>query len=337
MISNFFVLTDSINFQTSSVLLLVTGLLLIITCFKLIAAGSLIETVITMSVFSLLLSLCYLLMDAPDVAMTEVALGSCLSTCVLLNFIKIVDAPPQPVKQTRIIMASSLCLLFIAVLSWASFDLPEYGAENSAMQNHISKYYIENTKSDTGLQSLVAAILASYRGYDTLGETSVILIAGLAALLILNDFTLSRSSKQAKSLKDFLIIRTLTLFILPYIFLYSLYIQINGEISPGGGFQAGVIFAAAIIGFDLINGRLQTLQHLSINLLMIASVLGVLIYAGTGIISFIFDDNYLNYYSLATDKHLGQTIGIFSIEIGVGLTVAAVMCLIYFLLQEKEN
>ena len=76
-------------------------------------------------------------------------------------------------------------MIFISFLTFASFDLPLYGEENTPVHQHVTKYYLENTKNDIGIPSVVAAILASYRGYDTLGETSVILIAGLAVVLIL--------------------------------------------------------------------------------------------------------------------------------------------------------
>lgn len=131
-------------------------------------------------------------------------------------------------------------------------------------------------------------------------------------------------------LKDFIIIKHSTLFIVPYIFLYCLYIQINGDASPGGGFQAGAIFASMIIGFDLVHGQFKLKQYFSTNLLVGMATIGVLIYTMTGMISILFDDNYLNYYSLANDKLLAQNIGILIIEIGVGLCVASVMCLIYY-------
>lgn len=135
-------------------------------------------------------------------------------------------------------------------------------------------------------------------------------------------------------LKDFLIAKNITLFILPYIFLYSLYIQINGEVSPGGGFQAGVIFASSLIGFDLIYSKHLLKQRFSLDTLIFIAVLGVAIYASIGVVSFLFNMNYLDYYALANGRLLAQSIGIFAVEIGVGLTVASVMCLIYFLFQE---
>ena len=134
-------------------------------------------------------------------------------------------------------------------------------------------------------------------------------------------------------LKDFLILKNITLFILPYIFLYGVYVQINGEISPGGGFQAGVIFASCLIGFNLIFGRILSAKYFDQNVLIIIATLGVLIYASIGLISFFFNKNYLNYYVLVANKLTAQTIGIFIVEVGVGLTVASVMYLIYSLLD----
>lgn len=134
-------------------------------------------------------------------------------------------------------------------------------------------------------------------------------------------------------LKDNIVFKIITLFILPYIFLYGLYIQINGETSPGGGFQAGVIFASGLIGFDLIYGKNLSTKYFSIDMLLIIAVLGVVIYGATGAMSLIFNQKYLDYSYLCNDKILAETIGISIVEIGVGLTVSATMSLIYYLFQ----
>ena len=163
-------------------------------------------------------------------------------------------------------------------------------------------------------------------------------------------------------LKEFKVIKTIIPFITPYLVLYALYIQLNGEVSPGGGFQAGVIFATAIISYDLIFCKRKPPSHFLHDALIICATIGVMIYAGTGVISLIFDYNYLDYDSITQiynshpelihshpeldsgssaemlnqvqDDALGQHIGIFSIELGVGLTVASIMCLIYSLLRK---
>ena len=156
----------------------------------LVFSKNLLQSVIIMSAFSLVISLCYLLMDAPDVAMTEVSLGACLSTCVLLNLIKIFgenvrQSDNKLGNRTKIFFATLLCLVLIGILIFAGYNLPLYGKEDSPVQSHLTRYYLENTATEIGVPSLVAAILASYRGFDTLGETTVILIAGIAVVLIL--------------------------------------------------------------------------------------------------------------------------------------------------------
>ena len=182
----FFSIPSILDPQLNLTLLIISSILLIVICFRLIVSKNLTESILLMSAFSLVIAICYLFMDAPDVAMTETALGACLSTCVLLNLVKIIDNEGyKSVSKTRIILAVILCIILILLLTIASLGLPLYGHPNTEVQSHLTKYYIENTKNDIGIPSIVAAILASYRGYDTLGETSVILIAGIAVVLIL--------------------------------------------------------------------------------------------------------------------------------------------------------
>ena len=182
----FFTIPFKINFVLNEILLFFSALVLLITCFRLIISRNLIESIIILSVFSLFIGLCYLFMDAPDVAMTETALGACLSTCVLLNVAKIVGEDSGKLNKLNTLFAIILCSFFVVTLTCIRLDLPSFGTQNSEVQTHLTKYYLENTRTDIAIPSYVAAILASYRGYDTLGETIVILIAGLAVLVIVS-------------------------------------------------------------------------------------------------------------------------------------------------------
>ena len=109
----FFELPFKISFAMDEILLSISALVMVITCLRLIIATSLTESIIVMSVFSLFIGICYLFMDAPDVAMTETALGACLSTCVLLNLVKIVGEEGAPPKRSKVIITSILCIIFI--------------------------------------------------------------------------------------------------------------------------------------------------------------------------------------------------------------------------------
>jgi multicomponent Na+:H+ antiporter subunit B len=184
MFDHFFTIDPAIDFCLSFCLLNVTIILLIIISIRLIFIDSLVESITIMSAFSLLSTLCYLLMDAPDVAMTEVALGSCLSSSILLNFILVLDKINIDRNNiSKLFISIILCLVLIAIFTWIGYDMPLYGTADSPVHNHVNKYYIEHTENEIGIASFSAAILASYRAYDTLGETLVILIAAFGCLL----------------------------------------------------------------------------------------------------------------------------------------------------------
>lgn len=174
-----------IDFSVNNHVFFLIGLLVVTVSIRIVFIRNLLEAVIIMSLFSLLVSISYLLMDGADVAMTEIALGSCLSTCVYLAFLKkIPRAARDRIIRGRIIVASILSVIFVLMLLYIGLELPCYGDINAPLQSHLSRYYLENTNPDIGIPSVVAAILASYRGYDTLGEAAVILLAGVSVLLI---------------------------------------------------------------------------------------------------------------------------------------------------------
>jgi multicomponent Na+:H+ antiporter subunit B len=119
--------------------------------------------------------------------------------------------------------------------------------------------------------------------------------------------------------------------LIPFILLFALYVQFHGDFGPGGGFQAGVIFAAAFILYALIFGRETATRVVPPQLLRVLLALGVLIYASVGVAGLIFGGNFLNYSVLRADGVAGQHLGIMLIELGVGTTVAAVMIMVFFM------
>lgn len=131
-------------------------------------------------------------------------------------------------------------------------------------------------------------------------------------------------------MRDNLILRVTARILIPIIILFALYVQFHGDYSPGGGFQAGVIFSSAILLYALAFG-LDTASKVIPNTALIATAsLGVLLYAGTGVVSLFYGGEFLNYSLLADEPTTGQHIGIIVIELGVGLTVAAIMLLMFF-------
>lgn len=133
-------------------------------------------------------------------------------------------------------------------------------------------------------------------------------------------------------MKDQIIPRVITKIFIPFIMLFALYVQFHGDFGPGGGFQAGVIFAAAIVLYTLIFGIKAAERVVPPRVVEVLSALGVLIYAGTGVASMFLGGEFLNYNVLdAHDPVHGQHLGIILVELGVGITVAGVMICIFYM------
>lgn len=132
-------------------------------------------------------------------------------------------------------------------------------------------------------------------------------------------------------MRHHLLLRVITKLLVGPIILFALYVQFHGDYSPGGGFQAGVIFAVAFILFGIVFGLAKVKQVFPPWLVHKLAATGVLIYAGTGIYSLMLGSTYLNYSAFTPDhpEH-GQHWGILIVELGVGITVAAVMVAIYY-------
>jgi multicomponent Na+:H+ antiporter subunit B len=133
-------------------------------------------------------------------------------------------------------------------------------------------------------------------------------------------------------MKRFSIVRVVAAkLLIPYILLFALYVQFHGDFGPGGGFQAGVIFAAGFILYSLVFGLNAARNVARPRMVETLAALGVLIYAGTGVATMLAGGNFLDYGALNPHHTThGQHWGIFAVEFGVGLTVAAVMILIFF-------
>jgi multicomponent Na+:H+ antiporter subunit B len=131
-------------------------------------------------------------------------------------------------------------------------------------------------------------------------------------------------------IRETVVLRVVARTLIPFILLFALYVQFHGDFGPGGGFQAGVIFAAGFILYSLIFD-LDALEDVARpRVLEVMTALGVLLYGGVGATSLFFGGNFLDYGVLNQhDPVHGQHLGIFLVELGVGVTVAAVMIAIF--------
>lgn len=288
-------------------------------------SNCLLTSVVYLNLFSIIIAFAYLLFDAPDVAITEAAIGACLTTIFMLICLKkLKERHFEPsINIFKNLFALIICLILAYLLIKAATYFPELQSPNNPIFNDVYLHYTEKSGEEIGIFSIVASILASYRGYDTLGETTVILIAGLLVRFLLKDHTIEKPSIISDTL-----LKHIASILLPLSLIFALYVQLNGETSPGGGFQAGAIAASSLIAYQLFaNNNFNIESHIWHK----TSILGIVIYHLTG---YICLNGFLDYNSLIFFKK--QSIGIFLIELGVGITVLSVMMLIFQIFRERK-
>ncbi len=163
--------------------------LLAIHAIAIIRMRSLFAVVMLFGGFSFLSAGLFVVMDAADVAFTEAAVGAGISTILMLATLALTYAPKSEKEETLPTHKPwlPLTVVFItgALLIYGTWDLPAFGDPDAPAQKHVAPYYLEKSLPETGVPNVVTAVLASYRGFDTLGEVTVIFTAGIAVLLLI--------------------------------------------------------------------------------------------------------------------------------------------------------
>lgn len=159
--------------------------LLVSTAIAIVVMKRLFAVVILSGVFSLLSALLYVSMDAADVAFTEAAVGAGISTVLMLGTIALTAREAAPSPRFSPIPFFVVVLVGL-VLVYGTFDMPAFGLADSPVQTHVAGAYIARTSADIDIPNVVSAVLASYRGYDTLGEVVVVFAAGVGVVLLIS-------------------------------------------------------------------------------------------------------------------------------------------------------
>ena len=131
-------------------------------------------------------------------------------------------------------------------------------------------------------------------------------------------------------MRHHIIVRICTRILVPFILLFALYVQFHGDFGPGGGFQAGVIFGAGCILYGLVFGVDALMGVAPMAVVRTIAAGGVLLYALVGVAGLLAGGNYLDYGVLGATPVAGQHLGIMLIELGVGMTVAAVVVSLFY-------
>lgn len=174
---------------------IVLFLMLVITALAVVRTRSLFAIVMLSGVFSLLSALLFVTLDAVDVAFTEAAVGAGISTVLMLGTLALTARHEHPSSHSPLIPLT-VVLITGAALVYGTLDMPNFGDAVAPANTHVAPDYIERIPHEIGVPNIVTAILASYRGYDTLGETAVVFTAGIGVLLLISGLARRRREDE---------------------------------------------------------------------------------------------------------------------------------------------
>jgi len=307
---------------------------LVLIAVAAIRLRDLFAVVMLFGIYSFMTATLFMDLDAVDVAFTEAAVGAGVTTVLMLSSLRLTSRWEQrslkhPLLPLVIVVVTGAALLY------GTLDAPLLGDPTAPVHRHVAPRYIEQGPIEVGMPNMVTAVLASYRGYDTFGETMVIFTAGIAVLLLLGIQEGPGNRPGRTEIGEQPVLRVLSKLLLPLILLYALYVQFHGDFGAGGGFQAGVIFATGFVLYDLVFGDGDARLVMPARWLHRLAALGVMIYGAVGLIPLFYGHPFLDYSVLASDPVAGQHLGVMLVEMGVGITVFSVILAIFYALSGR--
>lgn len=159
--------------------------MLVFTALAIVRINHLFAVVMLSGVFSLLSALLLVTLDAVDVAFTEAAVGAGISTVLMLGTIALTARTQKKTSRSGLVPFIVVAVTG-AALVYGTLDMPDFGDPNAPAQLHVAPEYMAGSIQDIDVPNVVTSILASYRGYDTLGETAVVFTAGIGVLMLLS-------------------------------------------------------------------------------------------------------------------------------------------------------
>jgi multicomponent Na+:H+ antiporter subunit B len=168
---------------------------LAITAIAIIRIRNLFAVIMLYGIYSLLTAGLFVVLDAADVAFTEAAVGAGISTVLMLATLALTKNHEEKRPVHRPWLPMVVVLVTGAALIYGTVDIPSFGDAQAPAHQHVAPRYIEHAAQETGVPNMVTAVLASYRGFDTLGEVTVIFTAGIGVMLLIGG-RLTQSRRQ---------------------------------------------------------------------------------------------------------------------------------------------
>lgn len=254
--------------------------------------------------------------------------------------------PPEPLSDSRLlhsfrilyrVLSVMLCAGLIALLLVTVANLPPYGSPDNPAHNEVMERYLEKGIMETGAVNTVTGMILNYRAFDTFGETCVLFIAACCVMILLEAAGHTPEQDDAREPEGDRILSGIARLLTPILFLFGLYIILNGHLSPGGGFSGGAMIGAGLIlyvnAFDVSRTR-RFFNHTVYQRVKVGSLV---LYGLTMTYYFVTGGNGLtNLIPLGTPGRLLSAGMIFPINIYVGLEVACTMYAFFALFKRGE-
>ncbi len=330
---------------------------LVVCAISVTLSKKLINSIIIFMSYSLVMAVIWIMLESPDLAITEAAVGAGVSSIlffVTLKKIKAVDHEeenevPEDIKDvkahwemkifsksyfvTSIIVCFSLIVILLSVVSL----LPSFGTDINPANNEVARVYLEQGMQSTGAVNIVTGVILDYRAFDTFGESCVLFIAATCVIIMLRVDTKSDSLSMATDENDRiyepkndLMLQKAAKILVPILILYGAYVIINGHLSPGGGFSGGAIIGSGLILYLNAFGFVKTEKFFTSKVYKAITCGSLTFYCLAKSYSFFTGANHIEtFISPGTPGNIFSAGLILPLNICVGLVVSCTMYSFY--------
>ncbi|MDY6795285.1 MAG: hydrogen gas-evolving membrane-bound hydrogenase subunit E [Actinomycetota bacterium] len=244
-------------------------------------------------------------------------------------------------------MKRALSLVFIlglaVLLLYVVGNMPSMGDPQNPTASHVSPHYLERGVEETGSENAVTSVIINYRGYDTMGEVTVIFCALAGVLAVLGREKKGRiyAYTDHSKVRSSPIVRTFLIFLVPFIIMFSVYTILHGELAPGGGFQGGAVIGASMIIFTTIFGLWEASKSIPQKLRIPLEGTAVMAFFVVGVAGLIGGGSFLTFLMPRVTESLQPALVTWLtviVEIGIGVGGAMIFTSILFsMIREEEE
>jgi len=242
-------------------------------------------------------------------------------------------------KKALVLMALALIAV---VFIYAIGKMPPMNGKDTPDKTHVVPRYLEKGEEEAGARNIITGIILNYRGYDTMGETTVIFsaLAAVIALLDREKRRRSRSSVDASKVETSTVVRTVARFVLPVVVLFAVYTILHGEPSAGGGFQGGAIIGASIIIFALVWGLPEATDRMPLGARLPLESSAMLAFLAMGVIGLAYGVHFLTFILPGLSAGVAETVRslmLTVIEAGIGVGGGIIFVSIVFAMMREDR